>query len=160
MSDISLAIGDDARRMTYAELAEVRGISVPAARRLTLRHHWAKQTGNDGFVRVSVPLSALVKTRKSATSVGRKSDPLSDPEPSTNDGKSDPLSDSTRALQALESAVGTLSEQLTIANQRADRAEHRIEELQTALDAKVRELDTFLEDQRHAKHRWWRWRRA
>jgi hypothetical protein len=50
-SDISLAVGDGARRMTYAELAAVRGISLPSARRLVLRHHWPRQAGNDGIVR-------------------------------------------------------------------------------------------------------------
>ena len=58
-SDISLAVGDGARRMTYAEIAEARGISLPSARRLVLRHRWLRQTGNDGVVRVTVPLTAL-----------------------------------------------------------------------------------------------------
>ena len=60
MSDITLAVGDGARRMTYAEIAEARGISLPSARRLVLRHHWPRQAGNDGIVRVTVPLIALV----------------------------------------------------------------------------------------------------
>lgn len=60
-SDISLAVGDGARRMTYAELATVRGISLASARRLVLRHHWPRQTGNDSVVRVTVPLEALNK---------------------------------------------------------------------------------------------------
>jgi len=59
--DISLAVGNGARRMTYAELAEARGISLPSARRLVLRHHWPRQTGNDGIVRVTVPLTALAR---------------------------------------------------------------------------------------------------
>ena len=63
-SDIALAVGDGTRRMTYAELAAARGISVAAARRLTQRHRWGRHTGNDGFVRVSVPLTALGKARK------------------------------------------------------------------------------------------------
>jgi outer membrane murein-binding lipoprotein Lpp len=58
-SDITLAVGDGARRMTYAELATVRGISAASARRLVLRHRWPRQTGNDGVVRVTVPLTAL-----------------------------------------------------------------------------------------------------
>jgi hypothetical protein len=58
-SDITLAVGDGARRMTYAELAAVRGISLPSVRRLVLRHRWPRQTGNDGVVRVTVPLTAL-----------------------------------------------------------------------------------------------------
>jgi hypothetical protein len=51
-SDISLAVGDGARRMTYAELATVRGISPASAKRLTQRHRWV------GLVTVS-PCSGL-----------------------------------------------------------------------------------------------------
>ena len=51
MSDISLAVGDGTRRMTYAELAAVRGISETLVR----RRKWLKQIGNDGVVRVLVP---------------------------------------------------------------------------------------------------------
>src|SRR6516162_1801116 len=58
-SDITLAVGDGARRMTYAELAQARGISLASARRLARRHGWARQAGNDGVVRVTVPLPAL-----------------------------------------------------------------------------------------------------
>src|SRR3954453_8533656 len=47
-------------RVTYVELAKARGISVAAARRLTQRHKWPKQIGNDGFTRVVVPTSMLV----------------------------------------------------------------------------------------------------
>jgi hypothetical protein len=36
-SDISLAVGDGGRRMTYAELAAVRGISLHSARRCAFR---------------------------------------------------------------------------------------------------------------------------
>jgi hypothetical protein len=58
-SDITLAIGDGARRMTYAELAQARGISLASARRLARRHAWGRQVGNDGVARVTVPLPAL-----------------------------------------------------------------------------------------------------
>ena len=46
-------------RVTYVELARARGITVAAARRLTQRHKWPKQIGNDGFTRVVVPTSML-----------------------------------------------------------------------------------------------------
>jgi hypothetical protein len=46
---------DDIRRLTYAELAAVRGISVLSAERLVRRRHWPRQLGNDGVVRVLVP---------------------------------------------------------------------------------------------------------
>src|SRR3954464_3442431 len=46
-------------RVTYVELAQARGITVAAARRLTQRHKWPKQIGNDGFTHVVVPTSML-----------------------------------------------------------------------------------------------------
>src|SRR5215213_5893783 len=105
MSEVTLAVGDGVCRMTYAELAEARSISITAARRLTLRHHWAKQTGNNGLVRVSVPLSALAKPKRIAAPHEPGSDTGSDTTSSINDPGSVTLSDSTRALQVLESAV-------------------------------------------------------
>jgi hypothetical protein len=134
-SDITLAVGDGTRRMTYAELAAARNISVPAARRLTLRHHWHKQLGNDGIVIVSVPLLALEKTRKTTKLFGatsRHSDKRHDATSDTvrdarTDIASDPGSDPTRnpAIRALEHAVEGLFGQFGDANQRADRAEER-----------------------------------
>src|SRR4051812_37412514 len=43
-------------RVTYAELAKARGVSIAAARKLTLRHRWPKQIGNDGLTHVLVPI--------------------------------------------------------------------------------------------------------
>jgi hypothetical protein len=60
-SDITLAVGDGARRMTYAELAAVRGISALSAERLVRRKHWPRQVGNDGIVHVLVPLTEARK---------------------------------------------------------------------------------------------------
>ena len=42
--------------MTYEELAVARGIAVKSAKTLARRHHWARQIGNDGKVRVSLPI--------------------------------------------------------------------------------------------------------
>jgi hypothetical protein len=65
-SDITLAVGDGARRMTYAELAAVRGTSQPSAERLVRRRGWPRQVGNDGVVRVLVPLTEARNVRNSA----------------------------------------------------------------------------------------------
>src|SRR3954466_10420677 len=46
-------------RVTYAELAQARGVSIAAARKLTLRHRWPKQIGNDGLTHVLVPVSFI-----------------------------------------------------------------------------------------------------
>ena len=46
--------------MTYEELAVARGIAVKSAKTLARRHHWARQIGNDGKVRVSLPEGVTV----------------------------------------------------------------------------------------------------
>jgi|SRR5580704_11401740 hypothetical protein len=61
--DISLAVRDGARRLSYAELAAVRGISRASAERLVRRRRWPRQLANDGVVRVLVPLSEAVPER-------------------------------------------------------------------------------------------------
>jgi len=85
--------------MTYAELAKVWNISLPAARRLTRHHHWHEQVGNDGVVIVSFPLSALEKP-------GR---PVSFRDPGTRPSTrgDEAASDTARApaVRALERAV-------------------------------------------------------
>jgi hypothetical protein len=67
-SDISLAVGDGARRMTYAELAAVRGTSQASAERLVRRRRWPRQVGNDGVVRVTVPLTEATNPRERVVS--------------------------------------------------------------------------------------------
>jgi hypothetical protein len=149
-SDLSLAVGDGARRMTYAELAAVRGISLPSARRLVLRHHWPRQTGNDDVVRVTVPLAALAKAAGQAefrdtvtpAAVSHATDPMT----ARPDTASDPTTDT------LSLALDSLREQLGIANGRADRAERRVDELLAALAEARRQLLEVLT----ARRCWWR----
>jgi hypothetical protein len=129
-NDISLAVGDGARRMTYAEIATVRGISVPSARRLVLRHRWPRQVGNDGVVRVTVPLEALEKPKETtALHVTVTDIPLSHatsfPTAQTADA-TDPLT--VPVIVTLTRAIDSLTEQLAIANRRADQAEERAAE--------------------------------
>jgi hypothetical protein len=47
------------RWMSYAELAEARGIDKLSAMRMARRRRWLKQTANDGTVRVLVPETVL-----------------------------------------------------------------------------------------------------
>jgi hypothetical protein len=67
-NDISLAVGDGARRMTCAELAAVRGISASSAERIVCRKRRPRQVGNDGIVRVLVPLTETHKRKDRAAS--------------------------------------------------------------------------------------------
>lgn len=64
-----MAVTDDSRWMTYAELAEARGIKEPAAIRLVQRRRWERQAGNDGAARIAVPLSELRPSRAVTPSV-------------------------------------------------------------------------------------------
>jgi hypothetical protein len=47
--------GDGGRWLTYAQLAETRGITRKAAICMTQRHRWRRQPGNDGTALVWVP---------------------------------------------------------------------------------------------------------
>ena len=129
-SDISLAVGDGARRMTYAELAAVRGTSQSSAERLVRRRGWPRQVGNDGVVRVLVPLTQARKVSKGA---GRPLAPAtSAPAPDTSEpplagpGHIAPAppdhlaSDDTGLVRGLESALEALREQLVSERQRVD----------------------------------------
>ena len=107
--------GETVRWMSYAELGRARGTSAATARRMANRKRWKKLPGNDGTVRVAVPAELAV---------ARETPPETSRETSR-----DMLS---RALAALETAVTTLSRQLTDA--RADR--ERLEfELRMAIAA-------------------------
>ena len=133
-SDISLAVGDGARRMTYAELAAVRGTSQASAVRLVRRHRWPRPAGNDGVVRVTVPLPFVRKSEKSATSdnAGPRED-MSGATPGQvplSPGPSVPVVPGTDpgTIRALEGAIEALREQLAKADQR-EESEHRWREL-------------------------------
>src|ERR1700690_3907768 len=49
-------VGDDLRWLSYDELGQARGISTASAIRLAFRRKWRRQDGNDGTVRVAVPV--------------------------------------------------------------------------------------------------------
>jgi outer membrane murein-binding lipoprotein Lpp len=57
---------EEARWMSYSELAELRRIDRPSVIRIARRHRWPKMNGNDGTVRVAVPRSFLEAKRQSS----------------------------------------------------------------------------------------------
>jgi hypothetical protein len=148
MTDINLAVGDGSRRMTYAELAAVRGISVASAERLVRRRRWARQVGNDGVVRVLVPLAEARKRKPTAladTAPDNPADIRTSPQTS-------PLiaPDIPPIIRTLESAVAALREQLAAANARADRAE------QQAIEDRRRLIEILSGPRRPWWRRWFR----
>ena len=153
--DHGIGVGDGARRMTYAELAAVRGISPASAKRLTQRHRWGRQIGNDGVVRVTVPLSALVnpaKTDADTDSLSPAPEMTATPIAVTGDIAGDVLDDVsgdvTPATNALIRAIEALREQLAKADQReeaerrrAEHAEHRLEVERQVVDDSRKRID-------------------
>jgi hypothetical protein len=127
--DDSGTTGEDGRWLTYAELAELRGITRKAAIRLTQRHQWRRQPGNDGATRVFVPAD-----------IARRQTPRDGGTPDDGDGtKNTPFH--AKALAALEGAVAALREQLERAEagreaerSRADVLRERVADLQRELD--------------------------
>jgi hypothetical protein len=101
--------GEDGRWMTYAELAEARGIDHQSARRLASRLKWQRQTDNQQIVRVYVPAARAEPGRRQ------------------RDMTADHPRDLSRAISALETAVASLTERAEAAEKRADQAEIRME---------------------------------
>lgn len=162
-NDISLAVDDGGRRMAYAELAQARAISLASARRLARRHHWPRQVGNDGIVRVIVPLGQLRPGPRPTLAKGPETPASRDPGPAqaaadgtdpgtATDGPGPwptPAVDAPRSdlgTDPLSCAVDSLREQLAIANR-------RIDELQAALTEERHRLITILTGPRLP---WWR----
>jgi hypothetical protein len=63
-------VGDDVRWLSYGELGQARGISTASAIRLAFRRKWPRQDGNDGTVRVAVPVDEANPQREIADSDG------------------------------------------------------------------------------------------
>src|SRR6185312_12925961 len=134
-------------RLTYGELAKARGITLAAARRMTLRRKWPKQVGNDGLTRVSVPASALTRAESDGTGAGTVNTPgagtgdVASEQPGHGKQVLCPRSDGTGAgtvntpgagtgdvtavVWSLSEAITSLRAQLIRERERADRAENR-----------------------------------
>jgi chromosome segregation ATPase len=122
--------------MTYAELAQARGIDRHSVMRHVGRHRWRRQRGNDGRIRIEVPLSYLSSD---------KSDDQS------HDQSPDLSSDLRRTISALSSAVDELREQLQREARRADAAEERAAEAHgraAEVEARERALRTEMDQVR------------
>src|SRR3954451_4920548 len=201
---------DETRSLTYLQIAQLRRISLDSAKRLVLRRGWERTPGNDGLTRILVPLDALPvgddirpdvrpdvgddvqgsvgptlngNSSKAAPLLNGHDDPTVGPTDNDYDGLTVRLiSAMTSALHTLETSLGSLHEQLSAANQRAENAEHRadvadqhIKELQAALATKdvehrnieahlladiaePRQLTAALAAQLTRRRRWWPWR--
>jgi hypothetical protein len=148
--------GRDVHWMSYAELGQLRGTSAATARRMANRKRWRKQAGNDGTVRVAVPVNV---------SPARET-----PRETERETSRDML---PQAMVALETAIATLTDQLAKADARAMAATARADaaeaehqriagemaqavEQRTAAQVEAR----VLREAENARQQLGRWRRA
>lgn len=68
----------DTKSMTYKELAEAWGCKLDSARKTVRRKGWQRIDGNDGQVRIIVPLDALPSPSDSPTDSAKDSPILVD----------------------------------------------------------------------------------
>jgi hypothetical protein len=94
--------------LTLAELAAARGTSKASAARLVRRHKWRRQPGNDGHVRVLVPVEKADRP---------------------TDRPADGPADTAGAFVVIQAALAAQER----AEARADRAESRADKLATEL---------------------------
>jgi hypothetical protein len=109
---------DDARWMSYDELAAARDINRRSAVRLAQRRRWARRPGNDGTTRVQVPVG---EDQPRHDDGGDDASYVAHDD--TGDDVRDDAGDISRMISALEVVVAPLREQLELANRRAERAE-------------------------------------
>ena len=57
----------ETRSLTYRELADALGVKIDSARKTVQRRRWKKVTGNDGTVRVIVPVDYVDRSMDSPT---------------------------------------------------------------------------------------------
>jgi hypothetical protein len=110
----------DARWMTFAELAATRDISRASASKLVRRRKWGRQTDNKGTVRILVPVGKELRSDHRPPDAAPAS-PVDSPV------------DNVSLVCSLQEAVALLREQLAQAKQRADRAEARAEQVDVEL---------------------------
>lgn len=179
MGDVTgVVMGDGQTRwLTYRELAIALRINAASARRLVARNkQWPRRPGNDGLVRISVPIEKLPRDDTH--------DVVEDP---TRDiTHDDTCHDDTGVVRALEAHVGTLKEALSKAEARIEGLERNLVEERTraallqaeaatvpVLKTTVEALKSALEGERSrltevraerdrlaARRSWWPWRRS
>ena len=132
-------VREGVRRLTYAELADVRGISKTSAERLARRKRWPRVLGNDGIARVIVPPDD--RPGLHASSPRRRSSPGS----SANLRNVPPLTPADMAA-AIREAVLPLSAALEAERARSD-----------SLAAELREANRrLIEVLTTTRRPWWR----
>ena len=173
----SMADGEE-HWLTYAEVADLFGISAEAARAMARRQKWSRRTPNEhgALARVLLPADRPIIRHRPAVDRGTNGGhPGYDRgatglHPAGVDRAGDQADDSQGILRALEILVTPLREQLVLSNQRADKAEQRADEERARADNERNRADQaerrvaeLLANQQPAtatrRRSWWHWGR-
>lgn len=132
----------ETKLLTYAELAEVLGITAASAKRLAIRRGWAKTPGNDGKARVAVPVERLELGRVT-------SDDTSDvTEANTSDVAGDEGTAAATVAAILNQHIERLGSELGLVRVKLEAAE-RERDMERARAAQVEVLNAILEAERN-----------
>lgn len=153
---------DRTRSLTYAEMASTMAITVASAKNLARRKRWPRQRGNDGLVRVLVPLDYRDAGKGAESAEGRHGGPQDGPDEGRQDGGT--IAALERHVARLEAALEAAGKALKEARSEADegRAKALVEAVTTAamratLEAVTGERDRLLtREQLREQRRWWR----
>jgi hypothetical protein len=113
--------GADVRWVSYDELASIRGIDKTSAFRMAHRRRWPKRKGNDGTVRLAVPVSDLQARARV------EQDVRSDDRVDVRSEKSTTISALQGLIAAKDAQIEALHGWLAAEKGRAARAEDRAE---------------------------------
>ena len=141
-------IGDDSRWMTYAELAQARGIKEPAAVRLVQRRGWERHQGNDGSARVAVPVAELRPSKPVAPAVTSV----------TPDSKAEALARERERADRAEAKAERAQADAVAARSEANQASREREEARVRAAGAEGEAKALREALDHARRPFWhRW---
>jgi hypothetical protein len=166
---MSASAATDFSVMSYNEIASAFSITVASAKTLTRRRRWEKRLGNDGCVRVHVPLDYLQESRQVSPHVSGPDSPHG----SVTDG-AQPAAGTVEAIAALERHVArleadmsALSSALMSARSEAEEAKAKVHE-EAVVSAALKATLSVLAEERDRWHAvattprksWLPWRRA
>src|SRR3954454_22525541 len=153
----------DVEWLTIDEAAARLGISRESVRRTALRKRWAKRPGNDGRVRLGVPVERL----PSAPPVGQDTGQTAGSDAGQGVGPAVRQPDTKVAILLAE--IEGLKQLVAEAGKLADAAEKRAHEIRQGHDVQVAALNALLtelrQDRDHwrvaalERRSWWPWRR-
>lgn len=147
---------DDVTWLTYDELAERLGIERESARQHVKRKRWARRPGNDGKVRIGVPVECF--ENRDTLAAEPETDPVQEPEhvpaqpPVHEPGVTEVLTRHIERLEvALEAALSRAADRDAVASNRDTVASERdvltvqVEALRAALAASEKDRDRWHE---------------